>query len=203
MYTIDKSRFTAEELETYEALIAKAAVDPEANKEEAEEEIPPVATPKKKPVEKEVDDPVETKKSAEPEIPQFVKDAIAKSAEFIEKSERKDMAEIAKKYAALVENVDDLANQLYDLKKSNTSMYDTCIAMMDKQAALIEKSPLFSEIGKSAGGYSAAGGAVSKAEAKAREIQKSDSSISWDAAIAKAWEDPQLMAEYDAEYNGR
>ena len=48
MIQIDKSRFTAEELEQYEALIAKGAVDPAAAKEEMEEEDPPVVTPKKK-----------------------------------------------------------------------------------------------------------------------------------------------------------
>ena len=99
---------------------------------------------------------------------------------------------------------DDLADQLYNLKKSDQAMYETCISMMDKQAALIEKSPLFGEIGKSAGGHTTAGGAEAKADAKAREIMKADPNIGYDAAIAKAWtENPELMAEYDAEYFSR
>ena len=61
---------------------------------------------------------------------------------------------------------------------------------------------MFGEIGKSAGGYSTAGGAVSKAETKAKEIMKADPDMTYEAAIAKAWEDPVLMAEYDAEYSG-
>jgi len=42
-FVIDKSRFNDEQLAQYEALVAigKAEVDPEANKEEMEEETPP------------------------------------------------------------------------------------------------------------------------------------------------------------------
>lgn len=204
---IDKSRFTAEELETYEALIAKGKVDPAANHEEMKEDTPP-AVPPKKAKKAEVENMEDTKKSAPaapaaaPEVPDFVKDAIAKSEAFIEKAEKKDMVEVAKKYAVLVESVDDLAEKLYNLKKSDPAMYDQCIAMMDKQASMIEKSGLFAEIGKSAGGHSTSGGAVAKAQAKANEIMKADPNISYDAAIAKAWEDPALAAEYDAEYYG-
>ena len=43
-------------------------------------------------------------------------------------------------------------------------------------------------------------GAVAKAEAKAAEIMKADPNATYTEAIAKAWEDPALMAEYDAEY---
>ena len=39
-------------------------------------------------------------------------------------------------------------------------------------------------------------------ETKAQEIMKSNPSMDYTTAIAKAWEDPALMAEYDAEYNG-
>ena len=69
-YTIDKSLFTAEELAQYEALVAKATVDPEANKEKLEEEDPPVVPPKKKPAKKAEEEEPVIEKSAEqsPEI---------------------------------------------------------------------------------------------------------------------------------------
>jgi hypothetical protein len=67
---------------------------------------------------------------------------------------------------------------------------------------MVEKSGLFAEIGKSAGGYSTSGGAQAKAEAKAKEIMKSDPDKDYVTAIAKAWDDPDLMAEYDEEYYG-
>ena len=211
-FVIDKSRFNDEQLAQYEALVAigKAEVDPEANKGACEEEVPPAVPPKKKPTEKEEVDPMETKKSAPTEIdvPQFVKDAIAKSEKFMEDVEKKEMVELAKKYDVLGQKPEELGEQLYNLKKSDEAMYKTCISMLDGQVALIEKSPLFAEIGKSGrnGGSvvdGVGGGAVAKAEAKAREIQKACPEMSFDAAIAKAWEDnPELMDEYDAEYFG-
>lgn len=202
MITIDKSAFTAEELATYEALIAKATVDPEANKEEVEEEVPPVPTSKKKPVEKEDDEPVDTKKSAT-EVSPELKKAMEDLADLKKSFAMKEMTEVAKKYAPLGKKEDELAQTLYDMKKSNPANYDAYIAILDESLGIVEKSGIFAEIGKSASNGVSGSNAVAKAEAKAREIQKSDSSISWDAAIAKAWEDPQLMAEYDAEYNGR
>lgn len=205
-YTIDKSLLTAEELAQYEALVAKATVDPAANQEEEEDNVPPAVPPKKKkPAEKAEEEEPVIEKSAPIEVPDFVKAAIAKSEKFIEDAEKKDMATVAKKYAMLVEDTDALAEQLYSLKKSDSAMYDTCIAMMDKQAALIEKSPLFGEIGKSGsagGNYNSMSGAEAKADAKAKEIMKADPNMSYTEAIAKAWDDPALAAEYDAEYFG-
>lgn len=213
-YMIDKSLFNPEQLAQFEALIAigrveKAAVDPEAGQEEMKDDVP--TTPSKKPAKKaEVETMEDTKKSAPaaapaaaPEVPDFVKNAIAKSEEFMTRIEKQEMTEIAKKYAILGEKPEELGEKLYNLKKSDETMYNTCIAMLDGQVALIEKSGLFSEVGKSDRGLSTAGGAVAKAEAKAQEIRKADPSLSYEAAIAKAWEDPALMAEYDAEYSGK
>lgn len=204
---IDKHKLDPDELAEFERLIAKSKVDPKAAQEELEDHDPPVTPPKKKTTEKE-DDPVEdTKKSApaEPEVPQFVKDAIKKSEEFIEGVQKKEMVEVAKKYEILGQKPEELGAQLYDLKKSNEGMYNTCISMLDSQLALIEKSPVFAEIGKSGNrGSSVAGGTTEdKIDAKAREIMKSDHDISYTDAVAKAWiENPDLAAEYDAEYFG-
>lgn len=213
-YMIDKSLLKPEQLAQLEELLAiarveKAAVDPEAGQEEMKDKVP--ATPPKKPAKKaEVETMEDTKKSAPaaapaaaPEVPDFVKNAIAKSEEFMTRIEKQEMTEIAKKYAILGEKPEELGEKLYNLKKSDETMYNTCIAMLDGQVALIEKSGLFSEVGKSDRGLSTAGGAVAKAEAKAQEIRKADPTLSYEAAIAKAWEDPVLMAEYDAEYSGK
>lgn len=192
---IDKSVFTAEELAQYEALIAKAKVDPEAAKKEMEEEVPPA--PEKKKTEKaEVEDMEETKKSAaSPELT-----AALERLETLEKSiEMKEFTEIAKKYAPLGEKEEDLAKTLYDMKKSNEDNYNAYIGILDKSLGLVEKSGVFAEIGKSASGST--GSVVDKIEAAATEIQKSDATISRVEAIAKAWENhPELVAEYDAEY---
>lgn len=198
---IDKSLFNEEELATYEALIAKATVDPEANQEGMQDDVP-AEPPKKNTKKAEVEEMDDTKKSATPEVPDFVKDAIAKSDEFMTRIEKKEMTEVAKKYSVLGEKPEELGEKLYDLKKNSPEMYDTCIAMLDKQVALVEKTGVFGEVGKSAGGAST-GSAVEKAEAKAKEIMKADPNMNYTTAIAKAWEDPDLMAEYDAEYSNK
>lgn len=192
---IDKSVFSATELAQYEALIAKAKVDPEAAGEEMEDEKP--AFPPKKRTEKaEVEDMEDTKKSAAPEMT-----AALERLEKLEKSiEMKEYTEIAKKYAPLGEKEDELASTLYSLKKSSPESYDAYIKVLDKSLGLVEKSGVFAEIGKSASGTTG-GSTVDKIESAADEIMKSDANLSRVQAIAKAWENhPELVKEYDAEY---
>lgn len=200
MIKIDKSVFTEEELKTYESLIAKATVDPEAAEKEMEKEKPAAET--KKPADNTKKEDVveeETKKSAADPTLTAAMERMAK----LEKSiEMNNFTEIAKKYAALGEKEEDLAKSLYEMKKSSEDNYNAYISVLDKSLAMVEKSGVFSEIGKSAGGESSVSGAVAKAEAKAAEIMKADTSIDYTTAIAKAWEDPALMAEYEAEIRG-
>ena len=203
MFKIDKSAFTAEELEQYEALIAKAKVDPEAAGEEMEDEKPDI--PPKKPAKKaEVESMEDTKKSApaEPETSAALEAVQKELAEFKKSVEMQTFTTMAKKYAPLGKKEDELAQTLYNLKKSDEGSYNAFVSVLDEHLDLVEKSGVFGEIGKSAGGYSTAGGAVAKVETKAKEIMKADPNMSYTEAIAKAWEDPALAAEYDAEYFG-
>ena len=203
MHKIDKSKFTAEQLAAYEELmvIGKADVDPEAAEEEMEEFLP--GTPPKKTKKAEVEDMEETKKSA-PEAETFAAlEAVQKElAEFKKSVEIQEFVTMAKKYAPLGKKEDELGKQLYNLKKSDEASYDAFVGVLDEHLALVEKSGLFAEIGKSAGGYSAGGSVQDKIEAKAAEIRKADPSMNYTQSIAKAWEDnPELFAEYDDEYN--
>lgn len=208
---IDKSVFTPDELNTYKALIAKATVDPEAGEDEMEKEMPGKEEGRRRrrpDIEVEFDDDhfdddeikgldKSCKKSADPQLA-----AAMSRLETLEKSiAMKEFSEIAKKYAPLGEDEAELAKTLYEMKKSNEANYNAYIGILDKSLGLVEKSGIFAEIGKSTGGYSVAGGAVEKVEAIAADIMKSDTSISREHAIAKAWEDhPELVAEYDREY---
>lgn len=190
---IDKSKFTADELAQYEALIAKGMVD-DAEVETEPETYPEVSTPT---VEKSVE---EVEKSFE--IPDFITAAIAKSNEFMERIEKKEMAEVAKKYALLDVDMDKLTDQLYELKKSAPAAYQTCISMLDSQVNLIEKSGLYDEIGKSGRGESRATGSTGL-DAKVSEIMKSAPDMGYYAAYEKAvMENPDLADEYDNEYFG-
>ena len=195
MIKIDKSRFDENELATYEALLAKAKVDPEAAEEEMEDDKP--AFPPKKTEKAEVEDFEDTKKSASPELTAALEELATMKKSF----EMKEMTEVAKKYAPLGKKEDELAQTLYDMKKSNEDNFNAYIEILDQSLDLVEKSGLFTEIGKSAGNGSPVG-AVAKAEAKAEAIMKADPNMDYNTAIAKAWEDPALMAEYDAEYRG-
>lgn len=206
MYTIDKSVFSAEELEQYEALIAKALVDPEAAQEKTEEVVPPVV-PEKKPEEKEeVEEAMaETKKSAPAvQATSAALEAVQKElAEFKKSVELQKFTELAKKYAPLGKKEDELGQTLYNLKKSDETSYNAFVGVLDEHLDLVEKSGVFAEIGKSGHGGNAVGGAEAKAEAKAREIMKSNHDMEFEEALAKAWEEnPELMDEYDTEYFG-
>ena len=203
-FVIDKSRFNDEQLAKYEELVAigKAEVDPAANHEQMEGEEPTVP-PVKKPTTPEVED-MDTKKSA-PEMDPALKTALDELAELKKSIQMNEMLEVAKKYApALGKDEKQLAQTLYDMKKSNEANYNAYIDILAESAALVEKSGTFAEIGKSGHGgkYSSLTGSEAKADAKAKDIMKADPNISYTEAIAKAWEDPELMAECDAEYFG-
>lgn len=204
---IDKSLFSPEELAMYQALLAKAAVNPEENQEEMEEELPPAPpartrAPEPEP-EEEKEDEVETEKcdtrtrksAADPRLTAALArlDTLEKSAEM----ER--LTAVAKKYAALGEDEAELAQTLYDLKKSNAANYEAYIKILDKSLDLVTESGIFAEIGKS--GRGARGTAEDRIEAAATEIQKSDPSLSREQAMVKAWDaNPDLLAEYEQEY---
>lgn len=195
MMKIDKSLFNAEELAQYEALIAKAKVDPEKGEEETEDLKPPFPPKKKGNPEEEIDMEKKCKKSASPELT-----AALERLETLEKSiAMKEMEDVAKKYAPLGEKVEELAKSLYAMKSGSEDNYNAYIAVLDKSLGLVEKSGVFAEIGKSAGGVG--GDVLSKVETAATEIQKSDATMTRAQAIAKAWEaHPEFVAEYDKEY---
>ena len=198
---LDLSRLDAEQKAQYDALVAKASVDPEAAQDEMEDDAPP-ATPEKNTKKAEVTDVEDTKKSAPAPDP-MVQTALDELANLKKSFAMREMTEIAKKYAPLGKDETELAKTLYDMKASSPANYDAYIKILDESLDIVNKSGIFSEVGKSAGGQSTANSAVDKADAKAKEIMKSDPNMDYTTAIAKAWEDPDLMAEYDAEYHNK
>ena len=194
-FVIDKSRFNDEQLAQYEALVAigKAEVDPAADHDGDGAPAPQHHEMEENPVNK------------SDEMSPELKTALDELADLKKSNEMKDMTEVAKKYAPLGKNEADLAQTLYDMRKSNPANYDAYIAILDESLALVEKSGTFAEIGKSGhgGSYNGLSGAEAKVDAKAKEIMKADPNIGYTEAVAKAWiENPDLAAEYEAEYSG-
>ncbi len=227
---IDKSKFSAEELAQYEALIAKAIVPedepdgaggkPDAGKgeligkgetsiggtmESVGKSEAPAAGETEPSKQEDVGKAQEAAEGTEPAQKSAPAPELVAAMDRLEKLEKKielgQLTEVAKKYAILGEKEDKLAETFYRLEKSDPESYKAYVALLDKQLELINKSGLFTEIGKSGSGAGTGGSVVDRIEAAAGEIQKADPSMSHAAAVAKAWNDnPALAAEYDEEY---
>ena len=135
------------------------------------------------------------KKSASAELTA----AMERLAELEKGIKMNEFRDIAKKYAHLGEDTEELGKSLYGMKEANEANDNAYVAILDKSLDLVEKSGIFSEIGKS---FSGTGGSVvDRVEAAATEIQKSDPTMGRAQAVAKAWEDhPELIAEYEDTY---
>lgn len=184
---IDKSKLTAEEIATFEALAKKSMTAPV---EETPADPAPVVTEKAAPVAEETN-PALAKALAE------IADLKKNYEEGIEKQAKAEMLEIAKKYIPLGKKPEELADTLYSLKKSGEANYNAYVSALDANLELANKSNLFNEIGKSTHGDSG-----SNAEAKLTEIAKSfmtaDPALSFNEAMVKACdENPVLRAEYE------
>lgn len=194
---VDKSLLTPDEASQLDALIAKACKTKKADDMEdfPEEKAKAGKVNPEKAMEEEEDNLTPAVKKALEEV------------ENLKKSyEMKELENVAKKYEVLGKKASEEAAVLYDLKKSGESNYNAYIAAMDAQVSLVEKSGLFSEIGKS-GSYNFTSVKKSEPETQIETIAKSymekDPNLGYVDAVAKAWENnPQLMAAYDEEFRG-
>ena len=108
---------------------------------------------------------------------------------------------VAKKYEVLGKKSDELAAKLYDLKKAGGTVYDDYVTLLDEILAAVTKGGLFSEIGSNRQGSA---GTEQTLGIKAAELAKSAQGMTSPEAIMKAFEEnPELAAQYEAEYRGR
>jgi hypothetical protein len=115
--------------------------------------------------------------------------------------EIKDLTAVAKKYEIIGKKADELAPKLYDLRKAGGTAYDDFVGLLDEQLTLVEKGGIFGEIGSSRSGSPGTGDELGIIAA---EIRKSNSGMSVEEAIAKAFEEnPELAAKYEHEYMNR
>ena len=177
---IDKSKLSTEEQQQFDQLLAKAA---------------PEGTPG--------EHPEDNGSGVEKSIPPELKAVLDRTEAVTKRLEMREFEEIAKKYAPLGEKPEELAKTLYEVKQANPDTYDKFVAQLDKSLEVVNKSGLFTEIGKSGAG-STGSSPVEKIETAAAELRKSDAKLSYNESIAKAWENnPDLMEEYDNAYSKR
>lgn len=197
---IDKSKLTPEELVALEAIEKKAGVQedpaPEGNGATAATESP--ATPTQKAAEL----PAAALASVgEEDIYKGLHPAIKAELERLRKQadtmEERELREVAKKYEIIGKKADELIPTLKSLKAAGGDAYDQMIAVLDASVAAVEKSGLFTEVGKrGASGESDAWAAIEK---HAETIQKSAPTMTWNQAIDKACEQhPDLVHDYES-----
>lgn len=149
-----------------------------------------------------------------PEIPPApaLTAAIARLEELEQSLTWRECVTTARQYALLGETEENLARTLFDLKQTDEANYTAYLAALDKSLALVRKSGLFREIGKSsrepaycATTWGGAGSSVmEKIQAEAEEIQRNNPELNRLSAIARAWENhPELVREYNAAYQVR
>lgn len=220
---IDRNKLTKEEQKLYDDLMAKAKVEEskekDPNMEKSEDSKTEQNTAKEDAVKPKVKEPEPEKecKTKKTDQEENKDDAVKKAMQaemadlrknmtaMQEAAEKKELLEIAKKYAPLGKKETDLVETLYTMKKSDGKIYDEYLSLMDQNLEMVNKSGIFSEIGKSGNGGQCIGtDAESKIDATAAELKKSDPKLSHYEALEKAWQqNPELAAEYEKQYAER
>ena len=202
---IDKSKLTAEEVATLEAIEKKAGIPDEPP---TGGDTPPASAP--------APEPTPTAKAAPVSAPaadnggediyKGLHPAVRAELERLRKqadaAEERELQEVAKKYEIIGKKSDELVPMLKSLKAAGGDAYDQMIAVLDASVAAVEKSGIFSEIGKSGGAtVSGAESVWAQIEKHAEAIQKAAPTMTWAEAVDKACEQhPDLVHEYE---NGR
>ena len=165
---IDKNRLTAEEQATLDALLAKGAgSDPSSAQDD------------------------DIYKGLHP----AVKAELERLRKAVDAQEDRELEAVAKKYEAIGKKPEELVPVLKSLK--GTPAYDEMISVMDAAVDAVEKSALFTEIGKTGHGT---GDAMKQADEKAAEIMKADPKLTHAQALDKVFQmNPELAAQVEKE----
>lgn len=188
---IDKSKLSPEELATLEAIEKKAGI-PEATGQEPAQ--PPVLTAKSKEAGAQDDDKADIYKGLHPAVVAELKE-LRKRADA---AEERELEEVAKKYEIIGKKKDELVPILKELKAAGGNAYASMLAALDASVEMVNKSGLFTEIGKRGVGTDDGDKAWSAIEKKAEEIKKSKPEMSMPEAIDLACQqNPELVRQYE------
>lgn len=187
---IDKSKLSPEELTALEAIEKKAGIQDE-----------PAGDPKPADVNKGAAAPAAGQEPAAggEDIYKGLHPAVKAELERLRKSadaaEDRELTEIAKKYEIIGKKAEELAPLFKSLKAAGGEAYNQMITVLDASVTAVEKSGIFSELGKKGNGETDAWTAIEK---HADEIQKSMPTMTRTQAIDKACEQhPELVHEYE------
>ena len=129
-----------------------------------------------------------------------VKAELESLKKYREASEDKELQAVAKRYAIIGKKEEELVPVLKSLKAAGGTAYDDMIAVLDQAVATVEKSGVFTEIGKSGHGSNVEGGAWAEAEVKAVELMKSRAGLSKSQALDEVLQaDPALAKRCEEE----
>lgn len=119
---------------------------------------------------------------------------------FREATEDKELHDIAKSYEIIGKKDEELFLIFKSLKAASEEAYTNMISTLDSAKAAVEKSGLFTEVGKSGSGSTAQGGVVKEVEAKAAELMKSKTGLTKAQAIDQVlMADAELAKRYETE----
>jgi hypothetical protein len=206
---IDKSKMTPAERAFYEDLQKRYSVDDTtestveksgaAGKKEEEEE-------KKCDTKKSASAETDVEKSVDKDDPYaglhpVVKAELEMLKKRAEEADNKELLEIAKKYEILGKKPEELVPVLKSLKDAGGTAYADMLTVLDASVEAVNKSSMFSEIGKGAS-YAGGGatGAWARIEKKADELMAADAKLSRHQAIDLACQqNPTLVHDYENE----
>lgn len=192
---IDKSKLTPEELAMLEAIEKKAGIPDEPAND------PNPAAPAATDVNKSAGQAGDNQNTGEEEdiykgLHPAVKAELERLRKAADQAEEKELTEIAKKYEIIGKKPEELVPLFKSLKKAGGNAYEQMIAILDASVEAVEKSGIFSEIGKK--GNDGTIDAWAAIEKHADEIQKSMPNLTRAQAIDKACQlHPELVHEYE------
>lgn len=204
---IDKSKLTPEEVAALEAIEKKAGI-PDEPPVGGDVSPAPAGSQEPAPTAKAAPAPsvVPVGDDGGEDIYKGLHPAVRAELERLRKqadaAEERELQEVAKKYEIIGKKADELVPMLKSLKAAGGDAYTQMIAVLDASVVAVEKSGIFSEIGKSGGAsVSGADSAWAQIEKHAETIQKAAPTMTWAEAVDKACEQhPDLVHEYE---NGR
>lgn len=183
----DTSKMTPEEKATFDDLAKRFGTEEAPSTPAA-----PTADPSPAPAAPAGDDDIH--KGLHPAI----QEELRKAREFRDQVETQQLTAVAKKYELLGKKPEELVPLLKSLKAAGGTAYDDMISILDSNLAAVEKSGVFSEIGKRGSEGSSGDNAWGKIEAAAQEIIKSKPGMRWaDAVDSACLAHPELVQEYE------